>query len=103
VQDHLQVEKHDEVTMGHHHQHLVGTTPLPEVSYISKGKGKVDDQNNHTKNFGNSKKDKRNKHKKNKFKDPSSGKGKKPFKCHNCGDPNHNTKKCNIPQHLVDL
>jgi hypothetical protein len=31
------------------------------------------------------------------------GKGKKPFKCHRCGGPNHISKKCNIPQHLVDL
>jgi hypothetical protein len=27
----------------------------------------------------------------------------KSFKCHRCGGPNHIAKKCNIPQHLVDL
>jgi hypothetical protein len=42
-------------------------------------------------------------HKKNKSKDQSSGKGKKSFKCHRCGGPNHIAKNCNIHQHLVDL
>jgi hypothetical protein len=78
-------------------------TPLPEVNYSSKGKEKVDGQNNHPKNFGKSKKGKRNIHKKSKSKDQSSGKGKKPFKCHCYGGPNHIAKKCNISQHLVDL
>jgi hypothetical protein len=35
--------------MRSHHQLLVGTTPLLEVNYISKGKEKVDGQNNHPK------------------------------------------------------
>jgi hypothetical protein len=70
---------------------------------VQKGKEKVAGQNNHPKNFGKSKKGKRNKHKKNKSKHQSSGKGKKPFKCHRCGGPNHIAMKCNIPQHLVDL
>jgi hypothetical protein len=61
------------------------------------------DGNNHTKNFGKFKKGKGDKHKKNKSKDQSSEKGKKSFKCHSCGGPNHITKKCNIPQHFVDL
>jgi hypothetical protein len=103
VQDLLQTEKHDELTMRNHHQRHVGMTPLPKVNYSSKGKEKVDGQNNHPKNSGKSKKGKRNKHKNNKSKDQSSGKGKKPFKCHHCGGPNHVAKKCNIPQHLVDL
>jgi hypothetical protein len=30
-------------------------------------------------------------------------KGKKSFKCHRYGGANHITKKCKIPQHLVDL
>jgi hypothetical protein len=103
VRDLLQPEKHDELTMRNHHQCLIGMTPLSEVNYSSNGTERVDGQNNHPKNFGKSKKDKRNKHKKSKSKDQSSGKGNKPFKCHRCGGPNHNAKKCNIPQHLLDM
>jgi hypothetical protein len=33
VQDLLQVEKHDELTIRNNHQHLIGTTPLSEVNY----------------------------------------------------------------------
>jgi hypothetical protein len=69
----------------------------------SKGIEKVNGQNNHPKNFGKFKKVKRNMHKKSKFKYQSSGKGKKPFRCHHYGGPNHITKKCNILQYLVDL
>jgi hypothetical protein len=61
------------------------------------------DENKPPKNVDKFKKGKRNKHKKNKSKDQSSGKGKKSFKYHRCGGPNHIPKKCNIPQHLVDL
>jgi hypothetical protein len=75
IHDLLQVEKYDELTMRNHHQRLVGTTPLPEVNYSSKGKEKVNG-NKPSKNVGKIKKGKRNKHKKNKFKDQSSGKGK---------------------------
>jgi hypothetical protein len=96
VQDLLQAEKHDELTMKNHHQHHVGMGPLQEVNYSSKGKEKVDG-NNHPKNVGKFKKGKRNKNKKNKSKDQSLEKGKKSFKCHRCGGPNHITKKCNIP------
>jgi hypothetical protein len=103
VQDLLQAEKHDELTMRNHHQHSVGTTPLSNVNYSSKGKGNMDGQNNHPKNSGKYKKGKRNKHKKNTTKDQRSGKGKKPFKFHYCCGPNHIAKKCNIPQHFVDL
>jgi hypothetical protein len=102
IQNLLQTEKHDELIMRNHHQHPIGTAPLPEVNYSSKGKDKVDG-NKPPKNMGKSKKGKRNKHKKNKFKDQSSGKEKKSFKCHRYGGPNHIAKKCNIPQHLVDL
>jgi hypothetical protein len=101
VQD-LEAEKHDEPTMRNHHQCPVGTAPLPEVNYSSKGKEKVD-ENKHLKNVGKSKKDKINKHKKNKSKDQSPGKGKKSFKCQSYDGPNHIANKCNIPQHLVDL
>jgi hypothetical protein len=59
--------------------------------------------NKPSKNVGKFKKGKKNKNKKNKFKDQSSGKGKKSFTCHHCGGPNHIAKKCNIPQHLIDL
>jgi hypothetical protein len=97
VQGLLQAEKYDELTMRNHHQRPVGTAPLSEVRYSSKGKKKVDGQNNHPKKFGKSKKGKRNKHKKNKSKYQSSGKEKKYFKCHHCGGPNHIAKKCNIP------
>jgi hypothetical protein len=62
VQDLLQVEKLDELTMRNHHQRPVGMAPLLEVNYSSKGKEKVDVENNHPKNFGKSKKSKRNKH-----------------------------------------
>jgi hypothetical protein len=103
VQDLLQTEKHDELTMRNYHQYPIGMTPLPEVKYSSKGTEKVDDQNNHPKNSGKSKNGKRNKYKKNKSKDQRSGKDKKAFKCHHFGGPNHIAKRCNIPQHLVDL
>jgi hypothetical protein len=96
IQDLLQADKHDELTMRNHHQRLVGMTPLPEVNYSSKGKDKVD-SNKPSKNVGKSKKGKRNKHKKNKSKDQSLRKGKKSFKYHHFGGPNHITKKCNIP------
>jgi hypothetical protein len=92
VQDLLQVEKHDELTMRNHHQCPIGMTPLSGVNYSSKGKEKVHDQNNYLKNFGKSKKGKRNKYKKSKSKDQSSDKGKKPFKCHRYGNPNHIAK-----------
>jgi hypothetical protein len=63
----------------------------------------VGGQNKHPKNFVKSMKGKRNKQKKNKTKGQSSGKGKKPFKCHRYSGPNHIIKKCNIPQHLIGL
>jgi hypothetical protein len=63
VQDLLEAEKHDEFTMRNHHQHPVGTAPLPEVNYNSKGKEK-EDESKPSKNVGKFKKDKRNKHKK---------------------------------------
>jgi hypothetical protein len=59
VQDLLQVEKHDELTIRNNHQHLIGTTPLSEVNYSWKSKEKLDGQNNHPKNFGKSKKGKK--------------------------------------------
>jgi hypothetical protein len=102
IHDLLQAEKQDKLTMRNHHQCHVGMAPLPEVNYSSKGKNKVDD-NKPYKNIGKFKKGKKNTHKKNKFKDQSLGKGKKSFKCHHSSGPNHIAKKCNIPQHLVDL
>jgi hypothetical protein len=102
IHDLLQAEKHDELTMRNHHQRPIGTTPLSDVNYSSKGKEKVDG-NKPSKNVDKTKKGKGNKHKKNKSKDQSLGKGKKSFKCHRCGGVNHIAKKCNIPQHLVDL
>jgi hypothetical protein len=38
IHDLLQTDKHDEPTMRNHHQHPVGTAPLPEVNCSSKGK-----------------------------------------------------------------
>jgi hypothetical protein len=102
VQDLLQAEKHDELIIRNHHQRHVGMAPLPEFNYSSKGKEKVGG-NNEPNNVNKFKKVKTNKHEKNKFKDQSSGKGKKYFKCQRCGGPNHITKKYNIPQYLVDL
>jgi hypothetical protein len=102
IQDLLQVEKHDELTMRNHHQHSIGTAPLPEVNYSSRGKEKTDGAKP-SKNVGKFKKGKKNKHKKNKSKDQSSGKENKSFKCHRSGGANHIAKKCKISQHLVNL
>jgi hypothetical protein len=86
-----------------YHQHSVGTAPLPEVHYNVKGKEEVDESNNHQKDFGKFKKDKRNgKNKKKKTKGQGKGKD-KAFKCHKCGGPNNFVKKCQSPQHLVEL
>jgi hypothetical protein len=43
-----------------HHQHYVGTAPLPKVHYNVKGKKKVDESNNHQKNFSKFNKGKHN-------------------------------------------
>jgi hypothetical protein len=88
--------------MRNHHQCPVGTVLLPEVNNSSKGKEKMDDAKP-SKNVGKFKKDKKNKQKKNQSKDQSLEKEKKSFMCHRCGGANHITKKCKIPQHLVDL
>jgi hypothetical protein len=96
----LQPEKHDELTMRNHHQRHVGMAPLPKVNYSSQGKEKMDGAKPF-KNVVKFKKGKKNKHKKNKYKDQSLGKGKKSFKCHHCGGAIHIAKKCKIPR--VDL
>jgi hypothetical protein len=70
IHDLLQTETHDELTMRNHHQRPFGTTPLPKVNYSSQGKEKMDGTKP-SKNVGKSKKFKKNKHKKNKFKDQS--------------------------------
>jgi hypothetical protein len=102
IQDVLQVEKHDELTIRNHHQCPVGMARLHEVNYSLDGKEKMDGSKP-SKNVGKSKKFKKNKNKKNKSKDKSSEKGKKSFNCHRCGGANHIAKKYRIPQHLVDL
>jgi outer membrane receptor for ferrienterochelin and colicin len=88
--------------MRNHHQYPIGTTPLSEVNYSSKGKEKMDVAKP-SKNVGKFKNGKKTKHKKYKSKDQSSGKRKKSFKCHRCGGANHITKNCKIPQNLVNL
>jgi hypothetical protein len=42
IQALLQVEKHDKLIMRNHHQRFIGTIPLPEVNYSSRGKEKTD-------------------------------------------------------------
>jgi hypothetical protein len=41
IHDHLQAEKHDELTLRNHHQRSVGSAPLPEIHHNVKGKKKV--------------------------------------------------------------
>jgi hypothetical protein len=66
-----------------------------------KGKGKVDGSNNHQKKFDKFKNDKRNsKTKRSRAKGQGKGKA---FKWHKYGGPNHFSKKCWTPQHLVEL
>jgi hypothetical protein len=75
--DLLQAEKHDELTLRNHHQHSVGSAPLPELHHNVKGNEKFDGSNNHQKKFGKFKKGKCNrKNKKNKAKGKEKGKGK---------------------------
>jgi hypothetical protein len=103
VHDLLQAEKHDELTLRNHHQHFVGSAPLPEVHYIVKGNDKSDGSNNHQKKFGKFKKGKHNdKNTKNRVKSQGKDKG-KAFTCHKCGGPNHFARKCCTPKHLVKL
>jgi hypothetical protein len=68
IQDLLQAEKHDELTMRNQHQRPFGADSLPEVNYSSKGKDKVEG-NKPSKNVGKFKKGKKNKYKRNKSKD----------------------------------
>jgi hypothetical protein len=103
MQDLLQAEKHDELIMRNHHQYHVGMDPLPEVNYSSKGKEKVNGQNNHPKNSGKSKKGKRNKHKKNKSKDQSWGKARNLSSAAIVVVLIILQKNAIYPQHLVDL
>jgi hypothetical protein len=51
INDLLQAEKHDELTLKNHHQHPIGTAPQPEVHFNVKGKEKVYGFTNHQKNF----------------------------------------------------
>jgi hypothetical protein len=86
-----------------HHQCSVGSSPLPEVHYNVKGNEKGDGPKNPQKKFDKFKKGKRNgRNMKNKTKGQGKGKG-KAFTCHKCGGPNHFTKKCRTPKHLVEL
>jgi hypothetical protein len=96
IQDLLQAEKHDDLTIRNHHQRPIGTAPLPEVNYSSRGKEKMDDAKP-SKNVGKFKKEKKNKHKKNKSNDQSSRKGKKSFKRHRCGGANHIARSSKFP------
>jgi hypothetical protein len=102
IQDLLQAEKHDELTIRNQHQRPVGTTPLPEVNYSSKDKEKVDG-NKPPKNVGKFKEGMKISTRRTNPKTKVRGKERNPSKCHRSGDPNHIVKKRNIPQHLVDL
>jgi hypothetical protein len=64
IQDLLQTEKHDELTMRNHHQRPIGTVSLSEVNYSLKGKEKMNSAKP-SKNIDKFKKGKKNKHKKN--------------------------------------
>jgi hypothetical protein len=103
VHDLLQAKKHVGHTLRNHHQHYVGSAPLPEVHHNVKENEKGDGSNNHYKKFSKFKKGKRNdKNMKNRAKDQGKGKG-KAFTCHKCGGPNHFARKCHIPKYLVEL
>jgi hypothetical protein len=94
VHDLIQAEKHDELTLRNHHEHYVGSAPLPEVHHNVKVNEIGDGSNNHHKKFGKSKKGKRNdKNMKNRAKGEGKGKG-KAFTCHKCGGPNHFARNC---------
>jgi hypothetical protein len=86
-----------------HHQHFVGSAPLPEVHYNVKSNEKGDRSKKQHKKFGKFKKDKRNgKNIKNMAKGQGNGKD-KTFICHKCGDPNHFVRKYRPSKHLVKL
>jgi hypothetical protein len=103
VHDLLQAEKHDELTLRNHHQHFIGSAPLPEVHHNVKDNERGDGSNNHHKKFGKFKKGKHNgKNMKNRAKGQGKGKG-KAFTCHKCGGPNHFARKCCIAKYLVEL
>jgi hypothetical protein len=76
IQDLLQQEKHDELTMRNHHQCPIGMTPLSEVNYSSKGEERSDGAKP-SKNVDKFKKDKKNKHK-NKYKEQNLGNERNP-------------------------
>jgi hypothetical protein len=86
-----------------HHQHSVGSAPLPEVHYNVKSNEKGDGPKTPQKKFDKFKKGKRNgKNMKNRAKGQGKGKG-KIFTRHKCGGPNHFARKCQTPKHLVEL
>jgi hypothetical protein len=60
VHDLLQVEKHNELTLGNHHQRYVGSAPLSKVHHNVKGNERGDGSNKQQKKFGKFKKDKHN-------------------------------------------
>jgi hypothetical protein len=60
VHDLLQVEKHNELTLGNHHQCYVGSAPLSKVHHNVKGNERGDGSNNQQKKFDKFKKDKHN-------------------------------------------
>jgi hypothetical protein len=93
IYDLLQTEKHDKLTLRNHHQHSVGSAPLPEAHHNVKGKENVDGSNNHQKKFGKFRNGKRN-GKNRRIEAKVKKKGKTTFRCHKCGGLNHFTKKC---------
>jgi hypothetical protein len=103
--DLFQAEKHDELTIKKHHQHHVGTAPLPEIHHNEKKASTSKDSN--LKKNGRSARRRRNRQKNKKLskmmkKDDTSSKGNN-VQCKACRAFKHIAEKCHTPKHLVVL
>jgi hypothetical protein len=102
--DLLQAEKHDEFLTKNHKMCIVGASLMPEVHF---------NVQNNNKKFGGKKfkkncKEKWNNNRQNYKASKGHKKGKITQKdnsqvCKRCGCHNHNTRRCHIPRHLVEL